>query len=82
LLQDKYDHYIETEERYLDKVNEAYEVSSWYAKLQNDIDNTTNSKYKDRLKELQSEIDIRRENNTLSEYDLEILEAKYKLLQA
>jgi hypothetical protein len=33
LLSEKYDHYIEEEERYLDKVNEAYEVSSWYNKL-------------------------------------------------
>ena len=82
LLQDKFDHYIETEERYLDKVNEAYEVASWYNKLQADIDDTTNSAMKDKLKALQEEIDIRRENNTLSEYDLEILEAKYNVLQA
>lgn len=82
LLQDKYDHLIEEEERYLDAVNEAYEVSSWYTKLQADIDKATNSAYKERLKELQEEIDIRREGNTLSEYDLSILEAKYKVLQA
>lgn len=82
LLQDKFDHYIEQEDRYLDKVNEAYEVSSWYNKLQQDIDKATNSKMKDQLKQLQEEIDIRRENNTLSEYDLEILEAKYNVLQA
>ena len=82
LLQDKFDHYIEQEDRYLDKVNEAYEVSSWYNKLQQDIDKATNSKMKDQLQQLQEEIDIRRENNTLSEYDLEILEAKYNVLQA
>lgn len=82
LLQDKYDHFIEEEERYLDAVNEAYEVSSWYNKLQADIDKTTNNAYKERLKELQAEIDIRREGNTLSEYDLNILEAKYQVLQA
>lgn len=82
LLQDKFDHYIETEERYLDKVNEAYEVASWYNKLQTDIDNTTNSTMKEQLKALQDEINIRRQNNTLSEYDLEILEAKYNVLQA
>ena len=82
LLQDKFDHYIDTEGRYLDKVNEAYEVASWYNKLQTDIDKTTNSKMKEQLKALQEEIDIRRENNTLSEYDLKILEAKYNVLQA
>ena len=82
LLQSKYDHFIEEGDRYLDAVNEAYEVSAWYNKLQADIDKSTNSAHKERLKELQEEIDIRREGNTLSEYDLNILEAKYKVLQA
>ena len=81
-LQTQYDHFIDTEERYLDKVNEAYEVASWYNKLQVDIDNATDSAMRDRLEALQEEIDIRRENNTLSEYDLDILEAKYQVLQA
>ena len=81
-LQTQYDHFIDTEERYLDKVNEAYEVASWYNKLQADIDDATDSAMRDRLEALQEEIDIRRENNTLSEYDLDILEAKYQVLQA
>lgn len=82
LLQEQYDHYIEESERYLDTVNEAYQVASWYNKLQKDIDESTNSAQTQRLKALQEEIDARRENNTLSEYDLEILEAKYNVLQA
>ncbi len=82
LLQDKYDHYIESEERYFDKVNEAYQVASWYNKLQQDIDDTTNAAYKNRLKALQEEIDQRKEGNKLSQYDLDILNAKYELLQA
>lgn len=81
-LSSQYDRFIEQEERYLDKVNEAYEVASWYNQLQNDIDNITNSAMRDRLEALQEEIDIRRENNTLSQYDLDILEAKYQVLQA
>ena len=81
-LQTQYDHFIDTEERYLDKVNEAYEVASWYNRLQADIDDATDSAMRDRLEALQEEIDIRRENNTLSEYDLDILEAKYQVLQA
>lgn len=82
LLQDKYDHYIEQNERYFDKVNEAYQVSNWYNKLQQDIDNTTNSAHKERLKALQEEINQRREGNKLSQYDLDILNAKYQVLQA
>lgn len=82
LLSDKYDHYIEAEERYLDKVNEAYQVASWYNKLQTDIDKATNVSTKERLKALQEEIDMRREGGKLSQYDLDILEAKYEVLQA
>ena len=82
LLQDKYDHYIEQNERYFDKVNEAYQVSTWYNKLQQDIDDTTNSAHKERLKALQEEINQRREGNKLSQYDLDILNAKYQVLQA
>ena len=82
LLQDKYDHYIEEEGRYFDKVNEGYQVSAWYLKLQEDIDKSTNPLMTKRLKALQDEIDLRREGNMLSEYDMEILEAKYKVLQA
>lgn len=82
LLQDKYDHYIEQNKRYFDKVNEAYQVSAWYNKLQKDIDDTTNSAHKERLKALQEEINQRREGNKLSQYDLDILNAKYQVLQA
>lgn len=82
LLQDKYNHYIETNGRYLDKVNEAYQTTAWFNKLQQDIDKATNSATRDRLKALQEEINIRRENNKLSQYDLDILNAKYEVLQA
>lgn len=82
LLQDKYDHYIETEGQYFDKVNEAYQVSAWYNKLQKDIDDTANTAYKERLKALQEEINSRKEGNKLSQYDLDILNAKYQVLQA
>ena len=82
LLQDKYDHYIETNQRYFDKVEEAYQVASWYNKLQKDIDSTTNTAQQQKLKALQKEIDQRKENNKLSQYDLDILNAKYQLLQA
>lgn len=82
LLREKYDHYLEENERYLDNIEESLETSVWYTKLQKDIDTTTNKAYKERLTRLQKEIDIRREGNTLSKYDLELLEAKYKVAQA
>lgn len=82
LLQDKYDHFIEEQDRYFDPIEEAMETAKWYAKLQEDIDKSSSELQKDKLKSLQKEIDLRRENNTLTQYDLDLLEAKYKVLQA
>ena len=82
LLQTKYDHLIEKEERYLDAVNETYQVTKWNNKLQRDIDKTTFEIQKKKLKDLQKEMDIRRENGKLSQYDLDILEAKYEMTLA
>lgn len=82
LLEEKYNHFLEESDRYLDPIEEGLETASWYTKLQKDIDKTSNTVYKDRLKALQEEIDMRRENNTLSQYDLDLLEAKYQVLQA
>lgn len=81
LLQDKYDNYIEEEERYLDEVNELYEINKYNNKLQKDIDNTANQAHRAQLQALQQEIQARAENNKLSEYDLQIMEAKYNALQ-
>lgn len=80
LLQDKYDHYIDTEERYLDTVNKIYETTKLNNKLQEQIDKTTNSAHAKRLKELQEEFQEREKNNKLSEYDIEIMNAKLAML--
>lgn len=81
-LQEKYDHYIDQEEEYFDKVNQSYHTLSWYNKLQGDIDKTTDGIMKKHLEALQKEIDLRGENGKLNQYDLDILEAKYNILQA
>ena len=81
-LSDKYDHYIDLEEQYFDKVNEAYHVAAWYDKIDQDIQNTQSKYARDKLRALQEEINSRRESNTLNQYDLDVLEAKYKVLQA
>jgi hypothetical protein len=52
LLQDKYDHYLEENDRYLDNIEESLETSIWYTRLQQDIDKTGNNAYKERLKRL------------------------------
>lgn len=82
LLQMKYDNAIEKEERYLDAVNERYEVNKWNNKLQKAIDEQTSQYAKDRLKTLKDEINARKEGNKLNQYDLDILEAKYNMTLA
>lgn len=79
LLQEKYDNLIEKEERYFDKVNERYNADAYYNKVQKAIDETTDTVAADRLKRLQTELDVRKRNNQLNQYDLDILEAKYNL---
>lgn len=81
-LSSRYDHYIDQEERYLDAVNTAYQTTTWYNKLQADIDKALTSSQKERYKALQDEVGVRAENNKLNQYDLDIIEAKYKVLQA
>lgn len=79
LLQEKYDNLIDKEERYFDKVNERYNAETYYNKVQKAIDETTDTVAADRLKRLQTELDVRKRNNQLNQYDLDILEAKYNL---
>lgn len=79
LLQEKYDNLIDKEERYFDKVNEKYNAEAYYNKIQKAIDETTDTVAADRLKRLQTELDVRKRNNQLNQYDLDILEAKYNL---
>lgn len=79
LLQEKYDNLIDKEERYFDKVNERYNADAYYNKVQKAIDETTDTVAADRLKRLQTELDVRKRNNQLNQYDLDILEAKYNL---
>lgn len=79
LLQEKYDNLIDKEERYFDKVNERYNAEAYYNKVQKAIDETTDTVAADRLKRLQTELDVRKRNNQLNQYDLDILEAKYNL---
>ena len=81
LLQKEYDHFIDEEERYLDLVNESYEINKFQNKVLADAENLSSSVYKDELLALNEEIEKRSENNTLSKYDLEIMEAKYDMLQ-
>lgn len=81
-LQKQFDHFIDENERYFDEVNTAFHIADWQAKLQADIDNTTNAAHRQQLQLLQEEIETRAEGGKLNQYDLDILNAKYNQMQA
>ena len=81
LLQERYDHLIEEEERYLDEVNTTYEQLKWNSKLQTAIDEASSLASKNSLKNLQEEFEQRKKNGEISQYDLDILNAKYEMTQ-
>ena len=81
LLQERYDHLIEEEERYLDEVNTTYEQLKWNSKLQTAIDEASSLASKNALKNLQEEFEQRKKNGEISQYDLDILNAKYEMTQ-
>ena len=82
MLQAKYDNFIQAEERYLDVVNSSYEINKWNRKLQDDIEKTTSAHAAKMLKNLQKEIDLRTKNGKLTQYDLDLLNAKYEITKA
>lgn len=79
ILQTKYDNFIETEERHLDEVNKIYEMNKLNMKLQSSLD-TSNSAYEaKKLKDLQEEFKWREANTKLSQYDVDIMNARYEM---
>ena len=81
LLQERYDHLIKEEERYLDEVNTTYEQLKWNSKLQTAIDEASSLASKNSLKNLQEEFEQRKKNGEISQYDLDILNARYEMTQ-
>ena len=82
LLQMKYDNLIAQEEKYLGVVEQEYEISKWNRDLQQSIDKANSSYAASRLKALQDELELRKQNGKLTEYDLEYMRAKYDLTTA
>lgn len=80
-LQERYDHLIEEEERYLDEVNTTYEQLKWNSKLQTAIDEASSQATKNQLTILKEEFEQRKKNNEISQYDIDILNAKYEMIQ-
>lgn len=82
LASQRFDHYIETEGRYLDDVNKAYQQETWGRKIQLDYDKDTLNTHKALIKAFEDEYKALFNRSKVNEYDLEILEARYKVMQA
>lgn len=81
-VNEQYDHFIESEEHYLDEVNKAYQEQLWSRKIMLDYDNATNKAHQDLIKAFEDEKNALFARTEINEYDLEVLEARYKVMQA
>lgn len=79
-LTEEYGFYTEEMEQYVSASRELYEVSKLNRNIQNSINDTTSKVHKQKLKELQDEINAQSELKELSEYEIEMLNLKYELL--
>lgn len=69
-------------DEYLTKTNKIYETNKMLRQLNRDMDKTSNTAAKQRLSNFAKEIESAQKQNKLSNLELEILQAKYKQLQA
>ena len=80
LLQNQYDKEKELNNLYVKDYQRLHDLSKLNRDIQNSILDTDNLKSKERLRDLQKEInDLQDSGVELSEYDLNILDKKYKL---
>ena len=78
----KFDHFIDTEGRYLDTVNKAYQQQMWATKIQADYDKDILGTHRDLIKAFEQEYNALFNRTRINEYDLKILEARYKVMEA
>lgn len=69
-------------DEFLTKTNQLYETNKMMRTLEQDIAKTSNAAAKQKLNNFAKEIQKAKEQNQLSNLELEILQAKYKQLQA
>lgn len=70
------------QEEYLTTTNKIYETNKMMRTAQQEIDKTTNEAAKRRLKQFINETDALQDQTKLSQYELDIQQAKYDLLLA
>ena len=81
-LMDEFDKLNTRQEEYLTKTNQIYETNKLIRQASQKIDETDNKVAKQKMQNFITETKSLQENNQLSEYELEIQQAKYELLLA
>ena len=79
---DKMDRLSKSQEEYLTKTNQLYETNKLIRQAQQDMSETDSLLAKKKYQDYIKEVEALGEQNELSEYELEIAQAKYNLLQA
>ena len=70
------------QDEYLTTTNKLYETNTLMRKVQNDINKTDSSVSKEKLMNFNKEIEAAQQNDKLAKSSMEILKARYELLQA
>ena len=71
-----------SQEEYLTTTNKIYETTKMIRNIQNEIDKTTNTVAKQRLKAFQQQTQLLQNQSKLSQFELDIQQKKYDLLLA
>ena len=76
-----YEYYLEVQERHVSTSRELYEISKLNRQIEQDIAESSSSLYKQRLAALQEEIKAKSADRALTEYDIQMMNLEYELLQ-
>lgn len=79
-MQESFDQQQEINDRYIEDYEKIYELSKLNRDLVNSIDDTDSIRAKERLRDLQAEINALQESNTqMTQYEVDELRARYEL---
>ena len=82
-MRENWDRMGEVADRYLKTYEQAYQINKLNRQIEQNINSTDNVKAQRELKSLQSEmLDMTKDDQQMSKYDLEYLQKKYNLLLA
>lgn len=81
-LADEYAWYTEEQDRYLNTSKQLYEVSKLNRQINDSLNDSVTKTSRERLKNLQEEINLKAKSNDLTEYDIKQMQLQYELALA